>query len=204
MKRFALGFLRFSVVIALASIAGRARAQEGPGLLPDAPDGQPAPDGATSGPALDPDRVRARFGFDIAGAALVGRGAGPAASVRVGVQLNRALGLQVQTQMGVFAGRDFGVYSNNAIMGSLVLLDMIELAAGPSLDVRAASLDLDQGAFAGLATRVGFLVGKNTHRDAKRSGLSLVFHAHPTFITTESGATVTRTLFAFGIGGEWY
>jgi len=200
MKRLALPL---AAVLALSSATGSARA-EGPGLLPDAPDGQPDPQTAAPPAPLDPDRLRARFGFDVAGGSIVGRGAGPLASVRVGLQLSALLGVHVQTQLGGFIGNDFGFFSNNAIMGSLVLEDLVELSAGPSIDVRATGTSLDQGAFPGVATRLGFLVGQGTHRAGRRSGISIVFHAHPTFLPTESGGQVTRTLFAFGLGGEWF
>jgi hypothetical protein len=155
-------------------------------------------------PTYDLDRTRLRFGFDANGGAIVGRGVAHTVAIRLGVQATRVLGAYYQAQAGVFAGRDFGGLMFNSIMGSLVLNDIMELSAGPSLDLRSGTMPTRQeGVYGGVATRVAFMLGADAKRPGNRSGLSLSFHAHPTFVRTDN-TTFVRTLFAFGLGGEWY
>jgi hypothetical protein len=159
----------------------------------------PAPE-----PTYDLDRTRLRFGFDANGGAVVGRGVAHTVALRLGVQATSVLGAYYQAQAGVFAGSDLGGLMFNSLMGSLVLNDIMELSAGPSLDLRAGSMRTrEEGVFAGVATRLAFMLGADAKRPGDRSGLSLVFHAHPTFIRTDT-TTFVRTLFVFGLGGEWY
>ena len=155
-------------------------------------------------PTYDLDRTRLRFGFDANGGAIVGRGIAHTVAIRLGVQATSVLGAYYQAQAGVFAGRDFGGLMFHSFMGSLVLNDIMELSAGPSLDLRSGTMRTrEEGVFGGVATRVAFMLGADAKRPGNRSGLSLVFHAHPTFVRTDT-TTFVRTLFAFGLGGEWY
>jgi len=188
----------------VAGFAGHAHAEtraEDPYYVPVEKRARPTP---TPEPTYDLDRTRLRFGFDANGGAVVGRGVAHTVALRLGVQATSVLGAYYQAQAGVFAGSDLGGLMFNSLMGSLVLNDIMELSAGPSLDLRAGSMRTrEEGVFAGVATRLAFMLGADAKRAGDRSGLSLVFHAHPTFIRTDT-TTFVRTLFAFGLGGEWY
>ncbi len=193
-----------ALVAGFAAHAGHAHAEtraEDPYYVPVEKRARPTP---TPEPTYDLDRTRLRFGFDANGGAVVGRGVAHTVALRLGVQANSVLGAYYQVQAGVFAGSDFGGLMFNSLMGSLVLNDVMELSAGPSLDVRSGSMRTrEEGVFAGMATRLAFMLGADAKRPGKRSGLSLVFHAHPTFVRTDTTSFV-RTLFVFGLGGEWY
>lgn len=144
-----------------------------------------------------------RFGFDANGGTIVGRAAVHSIALRLGVQATNILGVQYQLQTGGVLGvRDFGAFMFHSVLGSLVLSDVMELAVGPSIDLRAGSFGSAHGAAPGLATRLAFMLGKDAHTSGRRSGVSVGFHIHPTFIGGESPSI--RTLFAVGVGGEWY
>ncbi len=153
--------------------------------------------------ALDPDRLRLRSGFDINGGTTVGRSAIHTVALRLGVQANRTLGVYYQGQLGVSAGHELALLAFNSVLGSLVLNDVMEIAAGPSFDVRAGSVNKGEGVSPGVAARMAFMLGRDAKTEGNRSGVSLVFHVYPSFIRGE-GVSYVRTVFAFGIGGEWY
>lgn len=166
------------------------------------------------------DGVRLRGGFSVAGGVflLPANPVGGAASIsgRIGVQFNHYFGLYYQNtpivgatvahdkRSGTVVAGDF-----NSLLVNLTLFHMLEIGAGPSLDLLAiakgsistmgANAESGKGLVAGGHGRVAFNVGGLSGNGPRRSGFVIGADAHPLFLST--GAALSLTI---GVGAEWY
>jgi hypothetical protein len=199
------------------SLAGVAHADPAPAksVASIAPDGAA---GSTAAPTADRDttseseHARVRGGFSLNGGGAFGLAQGPVISLalRLGLQINRTFGIYYQQSPLVFlASNDSGVAAGfldlNSVLGSVTLADMVDLAAGPSVDYFAAGGcgTTDCAAAAawqlGVHGRVALNLGGRDKGTGRRSGLSIGLDEHPIF-----GASSVLALTTLGIGGEWY
>lgn len=155
---------------------------------------------------------RLRFGASGVGGGFFGgiQGGVGGLALRIGVQLNDIIAIYVQGHglVGEYLPdpRPMSVIglAFHELMIEATLLDMIQLGAGPSLDVAWGCDATNDGAYCG---RSGAFFGGNfraaivaLHRGTeRRHGLVFSIDAHPTWLGHELSATML-----FGIGGEIY
>ncbi len=155
---------------------------------------------------------RLRLGFSGLGGGFVGafHGAGGGFAARVGVQLNDVVAIYVQGQ-GLITEflpdpRPTSLigFVFHELMVDVTLLDIIQLGAGPSIDViwgctyeNGSSACGRAGAFFGGDFRLAFAIGG--HGPGRRSGIVFSIDAHPTWVDHDFA-----TMLLFGIGGEIY
>lgn len=194
---------------------------------PQAP--RPAPDAAAPAPKPEPEEpseLRLRGGFSVNGGLVhTPDGNGPAfgLSGRLGVQINQFFGVYYQnTPLVTFAakrgansaGFHSGFADYNTILASLTVLNILELAAGPSVDYAkfadcsaavsgtftpsAGCTSGSSVAFGGHA-RVAIVLGGLFGSKDRRSGFSIAAEIHPLLASDLSAYTAT-----LGLGGEWY
>ena len=196
-----------------------------------APGSQPPPGAAPPprGPAEEPeekDEGRLRVGFNLNGG--VGSGSNRSgltlgATFRLGWQVNRLIGAYGQVSPIVWFGvaSDKTATSFSAIGGfqftplfSLTPADLIELAAGPSLDklsgggasagvtggTATAGVSAFSGLYFALHGRVALHIGgKPNTSTGRRTSFTIGFDVHPTFA---DGSTIT--FYTVGLGADWY
>ncbi len=173
------------------------------------------------------DGARVRGGFSLVAGPYVPLGASGAATtgaaggvtLRIGAQFNHYVGLYVQSQnlvgaigaqssSGALSGALMG-HSQNALMASLTVFHVLEIAAGPSFDVLAfgncdsASLSCGSGVEAALGghVRTAINLGGWGPTTARRFGLSLSADLHPTKYVGQDGGLLALT---FGLGLDWF
>lgn len=177
--------------------------------------------------ARSTDGVRVRGGFSLVGGPYVPTGVsgmsatGGAAglSFRVGVQINHYVGVYVQSQNllgGIYAtdasGAQSGAlmgHSQNSLLASVTLAHVLELAAGPSVDVLgfgncdSATLACATGVETGLGghARAAILLGGWAPTSARRFGFSMSADVHPTKYVGQNGGLVG---VMFGLGLDWF
>lgn len=188
----------------------------------------PAPQ-QVAAPAPMPEpfsRPRFRFGMSafggptrVTGQDYQGGGFG-GVSFRLGAQIDRIWGVYYQGQLSLggyayanttdAAGVVFASWFNTLLV-SAILVDRLELAFGPSLDsvasltfqVDAGTGDTDlyglEGSAPGAHFRVAGMLGPVNPAFDRRSGFSIAFEVHPTFIDRHLLFTL-----ALGIGFDWY
>jgi hypothetical protein len=155
---------------------------------------------------------RLRFGVSGEGGGFFGaiHGGVGGLALRIGVQLNDIVAIYLQGQglIGEYAPdprpTSLVGFAFHEVMLEATLLDMIQLGAGPSLDVAWGCDATNDGAYCG---RSGAFFGGNFraaivafHRGPeRRSGLVFSVDAHPTWLGNELSTTML-----FGIGGEVY
>ena len=199
---------------------------------PDVPPPPPAPKPAvaTPPPATPPEPeeksvIRVRGGFSVNGGLVhTPAGNGPAFGLagRIGVQVNSYFGVYYQnTPLVTFApttgaqsaGFRAGFADYNTFLASLTVLDVLELAAGPSVDYAkyadcsagvtgfTPSAGCESGSSVALGghARVAFLPGGLFGTKERRSGFSIGADIHPLLLSDVSAFSAT-----FGLGGEWY
>lgn len=155
---------------------------------------------------------RLRLGISGLGGGFVGptHGGVGGLALRVGVQLNDIVAIYLQGQglLGEYVPdpRPSSIvgFAFHSAMVEFTLLDMIQLGAGPSIDVIWGCNETNaggaycgrSGAFFGGDFRVAIIAG---HRGVNhRSGVTFSIDAHPTWVGDLMGTIV------FGIGGEMY
>ena len=169
--------------------------------------------------------MRVRGGFSVNGGLVhTPDGNGPAFGLagRLGVQLNSYFGLYYQnTPLVTFAptsgaqsaGFHAGFADYNTILASLTLLDVFEIAAGPSVDYAkyadcsagvsgfTPSAGCESGSSVALGghARVAFLPGGLFGSKERRSGFAIGADIHPLLLSDVSAFSAT-----LGLGGEWY
>jgi hypothetical protein len=177
-------------------------------------------------PAEPADEARLRIGFNVNGG--VGSGgdlSGPAlgATLRVGWQLNHLMAIYGQVSpYAWFGGTDkttaggakieVGAVSSVQVtpLFSLTPIDLLEVAAGPSLDrmgggsVGASTTGASASAFSGfypaLHGRVALhLGGKPNSTTGRRTSFTIGADVHPTFA---EGSVLT--FYTVGLGADWY
>lgn len=212
-----------SVASALVTLglAGGARAEE-----PAPPPAEPAPAAAGANkpePKSEPeeaDDFRLRIGFNINGGAIVSPSTvgGGGFAFRIGVQPNSLLGVYYQASPMVFAGLSVGSTSagasavglfQNSVLVSLTPIDLIEIAAGPSLDyagIATASVATDgtgssagSNVFFGAATRFALHLGGKNEKTGRRTSFTLGLDPHFIF-----GAGDPVVVLTGGLGADWY
>jgi hypothetical protein len=177
---------------------------DGPSAAPVQPDTTPSTSEGT----------RLRGGFSLNGGMAAGLASGPAVSLalRIGAQMGRYFGLYYQQSPLIFVassgdGTTAAAFLDmNSILASVVLADMIDLGAGPSLDYYAAgACDANVNCAAasgwqlGMHGRLALTLGGRDATTGRRSGFSIGVDEHPMF----AGGQVLA-LTTLGIGGEWY
>jgi hypothetical protein len=168
---------------------------------------------------------RLRGGFSVNGGLVhTPDGNGPAfgLAARLGWQFNSYFGLYYQnTPLVTFAPKAAGESASfhagfadyNSLLASLTVLDVLELAAGPSIDY-AKYADCSAGisgftptsgctsgssvALGGHA-RVAFVLGGLFGTKERRSGFSIGADIHPLLLSDVAAFSAT-----LGLGGEWY
>jgi hypothetical protein len=171
------------------------------------------------------DEGRLRIGFDIAGGAGAGADiSGPflGATLRVGWQLNHLMAVYGQvTPYAWFGATDKSVAGQKvemkAIGGfqftplfSLTPINLLEIAAGPSLDrlaggsaggsVAGASVSEFSGMYFALHGRIALHVGgKPNTTTGRRTSFTIGGDIHPTFVEGN-----TLTFYTVGLGADWY
>lgn len=122
---------------------------------------------------------------------------------RVGVQFNHVFSLYYQNAANVVIltdGSGVAVFNYNSILANFTFAHMVEIGAGPSIDVIALSgTTSGVAAYAGLHTRFAVNIGGSSGPGPRRRGVSLGLEAHPTFAT--GGVLTTMDLTA---GYEWF
>ena len=174
----------------------------------------------------EPSEIRLRGGFSLNGGLVhTPAGNGPAFGLagRLGIQFNSYLGLYYQnTPLVTFAPSKAatsvsfhaGFADYNTLLASLTLLDMLEIAAGPSVDY-AKYADCSAGVTGFVPTsgcesgssvalgghgRVSFnFGGLFGGGKGRRSGFLINADIHPLLLSDLSAFSAT-----FGLGGEWY
>lgn len=173
------------------------------------------------------DGVRVRGGISLVGGPYIPTGVsgmsttGGAAglSFRIGVQINHYVGVYVQSQNlfgGIYATNASGAqsgalmgHSQNALLASVTLAHVLELAAGPSVDVLgfgncdSATLACGTGVETGLGghARAAILLGGWAPTSARRFGFSMSADIHPTKYVGQNGGLVGVML---GLGLDWF
>lgn len=173
------------------------------------------------------DGVRVRGGISLVGGPYVPTGVsgmsttGGAAglSFRIGVQINHYVGVYMQSQNlfgGIYAQSSSGAqsgalmgHSQNSLLASVTLAHVLELAAGPSVDVLgfgncdSATLACGTGVETGLGghARAAILLGGWAPTSARRFGFSLSADVHPTRYVGQNGGLVG---VMFGLGLDWF
>ncbi len=170
--------------------------------------------------------IRLRGGFSVNGGLVhTPAGNGPAFGLagRIGVQFNSYFGVYYQnTPLVTFApttgaqsaGFRAGFADYNTFLASLTVLDVLEFAAGPSIDY-AKYADCSAGLTGGLMPdagcesgssvalgghgRVAFVLGGLFGTKERRSGFSIGADIHPLLLSDVSAFSAT-----LGLGGEWY
>jgi len=169
--------------------------------------------------------IRVRGGFSVNGGLVhTPDGNGPAfgLAARLGVQFNQFLGLYYQnTPLVTFApvrgaqsaGFHAGFADYNTILASLTLLDVLEIAVGPSVDYAkyadcsagvtgfTPSAGCESGSSVALGGhgRVAFNFGGLFSGEGRRSGFGIAADIHPLLLSDVSAFS-----FTLGLGGEWY
>jgi hypothetical protein len=198
-------------------LAGVAHADPAPtktvaSIAPEASSGPTATTPDERDTTSETEHARVRGGFSLNGGGAFGLAQGPVVSLalRLGVQVNRLFGVYYQQSPMIFlASNDNGVAAGfldlNSVLGSVTLADMLDIAAGPSLDYYAAggcgSADCSAGSGwqLGVHGRLALNLGGRDKETGRRSGLSIGLDEHPMF-----GAGSVLALTTLGIGGEWY
>jgi len=182
--------------------------------------------GASGAAAADDDHEegRLRIGFNINGG--VGTGAnisGPTigATFRIGWQFNRLMAVYGNLSPYVWIGSSDNV-ANGASLGaiagfqttpmfSLTPIDLLELAAGPSVDylsgggveTTANGASTTVGGFSSVYFavhgRLALHLGGRNPDTGRRKGFTIGADIHPTFA---EGSTLT--FFTVGLGADWY
>jgi hypothetical protein len=180
------------------------------------PDGQPPSLAAPverDASAPDSEGARLRGGFSLNGGAAFGLASGPILSmaVRLGVQVTRAFGLYYQQSPMIFLASNegstaAGFLDLNSALASLTLADILDVAAGPSVDYYAAGscgMANDcagaSGWQLGMHGRLALTLGGRDRETGRRSGFSVGLDEHPMF-----GGGSVLALTTLGVGGEWY
>ncbi len=164
--------------------------------------------------------VRLRIGFNFNGGAIVSPSTvgGGGFAFRIGVQANRLLGFYYQVSPLVFAGfsaGDAGASAGalglfqNSLMAAMTPIDLLEIAAGPSLDYAglavASASETEAGTgtasklFFGVAGRVALHLGGRNAATGRRAGFTIGLDPHVIF---GSGSAVVA--LTGGIGADWY
>jgi hypothetical protein len=174
----------------------------------------------------EPSEVRLRGGFSVNGGLVHNpSGNGPAFGFagRLGVQINSYFGLYYQnTPLVTFAPAagtqtvsfHAGFADYNTILASLTLLDMFELAVGPSVDY-AKFADCSAGVqsfkpTSGCQSGSSFALGGHgrvsfdfgglfSSGKGRRSGFQISADIHPLLLSDLSAYSAT-----LGLGSEWY
>lgn len=201
-----------------------------PGVAP--PQAAPAPIPYREGEAAEPkDEGRLRIGFNVnGGLGFGGNFGGPAAGAtfRVGWQLSHLMAIYGQASVIAWVASSSetlnGKSLDAALLGgyqftplfSLNPIDLVELAAGPSLDNLSGgstsnTADVKTGTFTttdkaytgfyfGLHGRVALHIGgKPNTTTGRRVSFTIGLDVHPTFAT---GGAVT--FYTLGLGADWY
>jgi hypothetical protein len=181
-------------------------------IAPDSSGGSSAGSPDERDTASESEHARVRGGFSLNGGWAFGLAQGPVISLalRLGMQVNRIFGVYYQQSPMIFlASNDTGIATGfldlNSVLGSVTLADMVDLAAGPSLDYYAAggcsTADCSAGSGwqLGVHGRIALALGGRDKDTGRRSGLSLGLDEHPIF-----GGGSVLALTTLGIGGEWY
>ena len=165
-------------------------------------------------PASAPPVARARLGvqLDIGGFARTDAGLGFGLTGAFGTQYGDHFAIYYQPRLilgGFESGpRDGAVFAwYNTAMFELTVLDLLQLGAGPSLDLGLVNLcdsnmcDGFGGAFFGADFRAAIVVGGRARGPRyQRSGVDFALHIHPTWTGPDRGIT-TATI---GVGFELY
>ena len=127
--------------------------------------------------------------------------------IRLGVQINDAMGVFVQERLIIAAGGSSGSASVAVGYYSTLLFDwtfgnIFAIGGGPSIDYGGFSRDTSSdvtsgsGTYFGLDGRIALLLGggRNPYT-GRRSGYTINADVHPTFV---GGTAVTTLLFSFG------
>lgn len=224
---FMLSAVSVLSIVGVALTAAEARAQDTGGAPP--PEAAPPPAAPAQGAAPaqrdeeeDPGG-RLRIGFNINGGLGTTTGlSGPVigGTFRVGYQINRLLGIYgnftpyvwvaSSSLAGVSVSAAAGV--QNSPMISVTPIDLLEIAAGPSIDyIGSASTTVagapgggggtsaGAGAYFGIHGRLALHLGGRNPETGRRKGFAIGADAHPSFVT--GGAFTTLTL---GLGADWY
>ena len=202
-------------------------------MPPEVPTAPPAPKPAVATPPPgekpEPEEksvMRVRGGFSVNGGLVhTPDGNGPAFGLagRLGVQFNSYFGLYYQnTPLVTFAptsgaqsaGFHAGFADYNTILASLTLLDVLEIAAGPSVDYAkyadcsagvsgfTPSAGCESGSSVALGGhgRVSFdFGGIFDNGKERRSGFQISADIHPLLLSDLSAFSAT-----LGLGSEWY
>jgi hypothetical protein len=216
--RTTLTFASALVTLGLASVAS---ADEAPPTPP--PSGASSAQTSKAEPKSEPeeaDDFRLRIGFNFNGGAIVSPSTvgGGGFAFRIGVQPNSLLGIYYQVSPMVFAGLSAGGTSadaaavglfQNSLMASITPIDLIEIAAGPSLDyagIATASVSTEGSGssagskvFFGAATRFALHLGGKNEKTGRRTSFTLVFDPHFIF-----GAGDPVVVLTGGLGADWY
>jgi hypothetical protein len=189
------------------------------------PEGAAAPAPRPEPEHEEPSQLRLRGGFSVNGGLVhTPDGNGPAfgLAARLGVQINSYFAFYYQntplvtfapTRGAQSAGFHAGFADYNTLLASLTVLDVLEIAAGPSIDY-AKYADCSAGvtgftptagcesgssvAFGGHA-RVALVLGGLFGSKDRRSGFSIGADIHPLLASDVSAYSAT-----LGIGAEWY
>jgi len=196
-----------------------------PGVTPPAPPPPAAGDAVMPPKPEEKSEIRVRGGFSVNGGLVhTPDGNGPAfgLAARLGVQFNQFLGLYYQnTPLVTFApvrgaqsaGFHAGFADYNTILASLTLLDVLEIAVGPSVDYAkyadcsagvtgfTPSAGCESGSSVALGGhgRVAFNFGGLFSGEGRRSGFGIAADIHPLLLSDVSAFS-----FTLGLGGEWY
>jgi hypothetical protein len=200
-----------------------------PGALPGAQQ-QPGPTGEPRGPRREGDEDnddeagRLRMGFNVnVGVGSGGDLSGPAlgGTFRIGWQFSRLVAVygQISPYAWVASDSKLSSVSLSAIAGyqftpmaSVTPADILEIAAGPSLDLlsggggstsvsgntASASIGAFSGAYFALHGRVALHFGSRSERTGRRHGFTLGADIHPTFTP---GTAIT--FYTLGLGYDW-
>lgn len=186
-----------------------------------------APAGGAAAPAADDEHEdgRLRIGFNINGGLGTGGNlSGPVfgGTFRVGWQINRLMGAYANITPFVWVGSssttglggataDIGAIAGvqTAPMFSLTPIDLLEIAAGPSLDYLSGggvsagpggtSVGGFSGMYFGINGRLALHLGGRNPDTGRRKGFTIGGDIHPTFTP---GSAVT--FFTLGLGADWY
>ncbi len=214
--------LSLASALVTLGLVSAARADDSP---PAPPPSEPSSTRASKAePKSEPeeaDDFRLRIGFNFNGGAIVSPSTvgGGGFAFRIGVQPNSLLGVYYQVSPMVFAGLSAGGTSadaaavglfQNSIMASITPIDLIEIAAGPSLDyagIATASVATDgtsssagSSVFFGAATRFALHLGGKNEKTGRRTSFTLGFDPH--FIFGTGGDPVV--VLTGGLGADWY
>ncbi len=208
--------LAFSGLESSASATDSAPPAAGPGADPPVA-AAPAP---ASSESTEREHVRVRIGFNFNGGAIVSPSTvgGGGFAFRIGVQANRLIGVYYQASPLVFAGFSVGEAGasagaiglfQNSLMASLTPIDLIEIAAGPSLDYAglavASASETEAGTgtasklFFGLAGRLALHLGGRSAETGRRSSFTIGVDPHVIFAPGSAVVALTG-----GLGADWY